>query len=193
MTTHPESAIPVSPPIYRRERRWVPVIAVIAVIALVDGGARIVGAASAQPAGPARDVGGAVRIQPLAGWGATEQQGGTTSELVLSRGGVTLDVIAIVGSNGTADEVAGRYVQEILRPRFDELTIGQPDASTLASGLPVIRFGYVGVASGVPTEGVVTAAVAQATAAVFDAFAPKGDLAWAAPDLETMIRGAEVG
>jgi hypothetical protein len=193
MTTHPEAAIPVPPPIRRRERRWVPVIAVVAVIALVDGAARIVGAASAQPAGPARDVGGAVRIQPLAGWGASEQHGGVTPELVLFRGGVTLDVIAVVGFSGTANEIASRYVQEVLDPRFDDLTIGQPDEGTLDSGLPVIRFGYVGVASGVPTEGAVTAAVAPATAAVFDAFAPKGDLAWAAPDLETMIRGAEVG
>ena len=35
--------------------------------------------------------------------------------------------------------------------------------------------------------------VGATTGAVFDAYAPKGDLAWAAADLGSTIRGAEVG
>ena len=54
------------------------------------------------------------------------------------------------------------------------------------------RFGYVGVSDGVLIEGVATFAAGTTAGAVFDADAPKGDLAWAAPDLGSAIHGAEV-
>jgi hypothetical protein len=101
-------------------------------------------------------------------------------------------VVEVPGA-GSADELAARYVHEVLRPRFDGLTLGHQAAGTLASGLPALRFGYIGVADGVSIEGVATVAVVTTTGAVFDAFAPKGDLAWAASDVDTMIDGAEVG
>jgi hypothetical protein len=167
------------------------VLAVVAVIAFVDGGAKLAGAAQDESAGPTRVVGGAVRIRPLPGWAAAEPPG-AVPELVLTRGAVTLDVVEVPEA-GSADELAARYVHEVLRPRFEGLTLGQQDAGTLASGLPALRFGYIGIANGVSIEGVATVAVVATTGAVFDAFAPKGDLAWAASDLDTMIDGAEVG
>jgi hypothetical protein len=176
----------------RRERRWLPVLAVVAVIAFVDGGAKLAGAAQDEAAGPTRVVGDAVRIRPLSGWAASQPPGAPLPELVLTRGAVTLDVVEVPGAT-SADELAARYVQEVLRPRFEGLTLGQQDAGTLASGLPALRFGYIGIADGVSIEGVATVAVVTTTGAVFDAFAPKGDLAWAASDLDTMIDGAEVG
>jgi hypothetical protein len=176
----------------RRERRWLPLLAVVAVIAFVYGGAKLAGAVQDEGAGPTRVVGGAVRIRPLPGWAASEAPGAPLSELVLTRGAVTLDVMEVPGA-GSADELAARYVQEVLRTRFEGLTLGQQDTGTLASGLPALRFGYIGVADGVSIEGVATVAVETTTGAVFDAFAPKGDLAWAASDLDTMIDGAEVG
>jgi hypothetical protein len=176
----------------RRERRWLPVLAVVAVIAFVDGGAKLAGATQDEAAGPTRAVGGAVRIRPLPGWAASEPPGALLPELVLTRGAVTLDVVEVPGA-GSADELAARYVHEVLRPRFDGLTLGHQAAGTLASGLPALRFGYIGVADGVSIEGVATVAVVTTTGAVFDAFAPKGDLAWAASDVDTMIDGAEVG
>src|SRR4029453_14536941 len=110
------------------------------------------GAAQDEPAGPARVVGGALRIRPLPGWAASEPPGAPLPELVLPGGG-----------------------------------------GALALGLPALRFGHNGIADGVSIEGVATVAVVTTTGAVFDAFAPNGDLAWAASDLDTMIDGAEVG
>ena len=56
-----------------------------------------------------------------------------------------------------------------------------------------IRFGYIGISDGVAIEGVATVATGPTAGAVFDAWAPKGDLAWAASQVDTMIDGAEVG
>jgi len=184
-------AAPPSPPATpRREWRWLPVLAVLAVIALIEGGGTLAGA-SATPAGQPLLVGGAVRIGPPSGWTAAEPPG-APQELVLTRGTVTLRVIAVPGPIGL-DELATKYLAEVLHPRFDAVTIGQPSVGSLASGVPTLRFGYVGVADGVLIEGVATFAAAPTEGAVFDASAPKGDLAWAAPDLESTIRGAEVG
>jgi hypothetical protein len=175
----------------RGVRRWFPVLAVVAVIAVVVGGGAIVGRTS-QTAPPTQTVGGAVRISPLPGWAAAQPPGAALPELVLTRGGVTLDVLVVPVGDAGAGALAARYVQEVLRPRFDQLTVGQPDAGELPSGLPTVGFGYIGTADGVPIEGVATVGVSASAGVVFDAFAPKGDLAWAAPDLETMIRDAEV-
>jgi hypothetical protein len=94
---------------------------------------------------------------------------------------------------GSPGELASRYAAEVLQPRFEDLSIGEPATGALASGVPAIRFGYVGVADGVPIEGAAIVAVGATSGAVFDASAPKGDLAWAASDLDTMIHAAEVG
>jgi hypothetical protein len=193
MSVDPAASAPGPAPRARRERRWLPVLAVLTVIAVVDGGGMLVGGRGEQAAARTQVVGGAVRIRPLSGWTAAEPPGAVLPELALTRGSVTLDVIAVPGSGDTLDDLASRYVQEILAPRLDDLTIGQPDTGSLTSGIPTLRFGYMGVDDGVPIEGVATIAVVSTTGAVFDAFAPKGDLAWAASDLESMISGAEVG
>jgi len=172
--------------------RWLPVLAVIAVIGLVDGGGKLAGG-PAGTAGPVREVGGPLRIAPLPGWAAAEAQGAPHPELTLTRGGVTLDVVAVPGFGGSPEELATRYANEVLHARLDDLTIGQPAVGALASGTPTLRFGYIGVVDGVPVQGVVTIAVGETSGAVFDAFAPKGDLAWAGADLDTMIRDAAVG
>jgi hypothetical protein len=56
-----------------------------------------------------------------------------------------------------------------------------------------VRFGYVGVtADGQAVEGVVVVATGVRTSAVFDAAAPKGELAAVAGDLRVMVDGARV-
>ena len=178
------------PPAMRVAGRWIPVLAIVAVIAAVVGGGRLVGAPTNTAGGPIDVGGGAVRLTPLPGWAAAEPHGAT--EAVLTRGGVGLDVTAVPGFTGSPVDLATRYAQEVLGSRFDRLTVGEPATGALASGIPTLRFGYVGIADGVPIEGVATAAVGSRGGAVFDTSAPTGDLAWAVSDLESMIRNAEV-
>jgi hypothetical protein len=175
-----------------REHRWVPVLAVVAVIALVAGGGALAGATRDEAAPAPQVVGGTVRIRPLPGWAASEPPGAPLPEVVLTRASATLDVLAVPGSPGSPDDLADTYVERILRPRFEDLEIGQAAAGTLPSGHPAIRFGYVGVAGGVAIEGILVAVRGDAAGAIFDASAPKGDLAWVASDVNTMIDDAEV-
>jgi hypothetical protein len=172
-------------------RRWLPVLAVIAVIAVVAGGGELAGAAGGAAAAP-EAVGGVVRIRPLPGWAAAESAGAPASELVLARGSVTLRVLAVPGWSGSPEDLARSYLDRTLQPRLDDLQIGEASTGTLASGVPAIRFGYVGVADGVPIEGAVTVATGTTAGAIFDASAPKGGLAWVASDVDAMIQDAEV-
>ena len=101
--------------------------------------------------------------------------------------------LAILDWSGSPEDLARTYLDRVLGPRFEDLEIGQASTGTLATGAPAIRFGYVGVADGVPIEGAATVATGKTTGAIFDASAPKGDLAWVASDVDTMIQDAEVG
>jgi len=189
------SGDPTADPIDRSSPgwRWLPVLVVVAVIAIVAGGGQLAGAAgNAAPAGP-QEVGGAVRLQPLPGWAAAEPPGAPHQELTLSRGSVTLQVVAVPGWSGTPEDLAQTYLDRSLRPRIEDLEIGQASSGTLTSGVPAVRFGYVGLADGVTIEGAVTVATGATTGAIFDASAPKGDLAGVASDVDTMIEDAEVG
>jgi hypothetical protein len=191
MSADPTATVPIDPRPAAAGGRWLPVLAVIAVIALIAGGGQLVGRATDGASAP-QLVGGAVRVRPLPGWAAAEPRGAPLPELVLTRGSVTLHVLAVPGWRGTAEDLARTYFDRTLRPRFDELEIGQASTGTLASGVPAIRFGYVGVAEGVPIEGAVTVATGATAGAIFDASAPKGDLAWVASDVDAMIQDAEV-
>ena len=86
-----------------------------------------------------------------------------------------------------------RYVGEALRPSLAQVTIGEAAPTTLAGGVPAVRFGYVGVTDdGLQLQGVVIAASGSSASVVFDAYAPGGELATVAGDLQAMIDGAEV-
>jgi hypothetical protein len=140
-------------------------------------------------------VGGIVRLDPATGWreaGRRSQDG--FDELVLRHGAAGLYVAAIAGYGGTADELASDYVDQGLHTEYARVTVGDAEPATLAGGLPAVRFGYVGVtADGVTTEGVVVTVVsADGDGAVFDGFAPEGELAGVVDDIQTMIGGAEV-
>jgi hypothetical protein len=173
------------------ERRWLPVIGVVAVIAVVAFGA---GSASGSP-GPPVDVAGIVRLQPEPGWEVVERaDAGTVHRVRLQRDNTLLDVYGVESLGGSPSELAAEFQREILSTQFDRLTIGGTGDVTLPSGLPAVVFGYVGVSGdGVSVEGVVTAIVGiDGNGAVFDGFAPQGELAAGVGDLRSMIDGATV-
>jgi hypothetical protein len=174
------------------ERRWVPVIVVTGLILLLAGGGRTLAAVGAGETRAPLDV-GAVEIQPPLGWDVVVTVA-TPPFARLQRGSVVLDVFAGAPEPAGPLALAERYVDERLRLGLRRLAVANPAATTLANGVPAVRFGYVGVtADGRAVEGVVVAATGARASALFDASAPQGELATAADDVRTMIAGAVVG
>jgi hypothetical protein len=179
-----------------RERRWLPPLAVLGVILLMTVGARGIADALAEPPGGPVEVGGIVSVQPRAAWTVSSREDrGAFHETLLVRGAAGLSVVGIEEAGETPEVLAERYAQDVLSDRFVQLRIAGDGASAAVRGLPAVRFGYVGITDqGVTLEGVVTAVSAPSgNGAVFDAFAPEGELASVAQDLDAMIAGAEVG
>ena len=107
--------------------------------------------------------------------------------------GPVLDVFVFPADPGGPASVAARYADESLRPSLAQVAVGEAAATTLAGGVPAVRFGYVGIThDGVPIEGVVVAASGSSVSAVFDAYAPQGELATVADDVRAMFDGAAV-
>jgi len=170
----------------------VPTLIVAGLIVLVAQGARTAADATAGATGPAVTVGSAVTVQPRPGW---DLEGTSTDPPAarFHRGPVLLDVIVFPADPYGPTSVAARYAEESLRPSLAQVAIGEAAPTTLAGGVPAVRFGYVGITEdGVPIEGVVVAASGSSVSAVFDAYAPQGELATVADDLRAMFDGATV-
>jgi len=175
-----------------RERRWVPTLIVAALVVVVAQGARTVADATAGAAGPVVTVGSAVTVQPRAGWDL-ESVSANPPAARFHRGPVLLDVFVYPPASEGPAAVAASYVEQALRPSLEQVTVGGAAATTLAGGVPAVRFGYVGIThDGVPLEGVVIAASGASASAVFDAYGPQGALATVAEDLRAMFDGAVV-
>jgi len=175
-----------------RERRWVPTLIVVALIVVVAQGARTVADVTAGDTGPAVTVGSAVTVQPRPGWDL-ERISTEPPAARFHRGPVLLDVIVYPPSADGPAALAASYVEGSLRAGLARVTVGSAATTTLAGGVPAVRFGYQGIThDGVPLEGVVIAASGTSASVVFDAFAPLGDLATVADDLRTMFDGAVV-
>src|SRR5205809_6141714 len=101
--------------------RWLPVLVLIAVIAVIAGGGELAGSAANGASAAPQNVGGAVRVRPLPGWAAAEPAGAPIPELVLSRGSVTLHVLAILDWSGSPEDLARTYLDRVLGPRFEDL------------------------------------------------------------------------
>jgi hypothetical protein len=175
-----------------RERRWVPTLIVTALIVVVAQGARTVADATAGAPGPPLTVGAAVTLQPRPGWDVI-----TTTAVPpatrLHRGPVFLDVFVYPAASDGPAGVAARYVEEALRGSLEQVTIGEAAPTTIAGGVPAVGFGYQGVTEdGVLLEGVVIAASGSSASAVFDAYAPHGELPTVIEDVRAMVDGAEV-
>lgn len=178
----------------RPERRWLPATATLAVLVFVVGGARFVADAVAGPPGAPVVIDGVGSVQPAAGWmEARRDDGGSFHSVLLRRGTAGLFVMGIDGYEGSIQALADEYTEQVLREEFARLHLGDREEVVLRSGIPAVRFGYIGVTpNDVTIEGVVTAVVGARGGIAFDGFAPAGDLAWVVDDLRTMIDTAAV-
>jgi hypothetical protein len=177
--------------------RWLPTVAVAIVILATTMGGWVLAAALARPAGPPVGFPGVVSVQPLSGWEeAGRQEVGGAPSVRLTRGGGNLDVVAVTPFTGTSEDLAGAYVDRVLRSQLDQLSVSHRTSSvTLDDGLQGLRFTYVGVASGTSQsiEGEVTVVVdAAGNGVVFDGWAPEGLLVYVEGDQHTMVSRAEV-
>lgn len=177
-----------------RARRLAPAAAVlIAVLATVFGG-YAVAALLIEPAGPPVSVGGVVRVQPLSGWefaGRYAVAGMPAARI--TRGNGNLDVLATTAR--APDELAGRYVDQVLKPSAPRLEISGELERIQIGRAAGARFAYVGVfdRGGSPIEGEVTVLVSSTGhGVVFDAWAPEGLLPYIRGDVETMQAHAEL-
>ena len=178
----------------RPERRWLPVLAVIAVISLITGAGDLVAGGLAGSPGPTVDVGPAVQLHPARGWETeVRHEDGDLHAVLLARGTVVLAVVATPARGVEPGDLLAEYEAGLLSEGFADLTVGEPEMGTLG-GLPAVRVGYVGTTTGgAAVEGFVVAVVsATGQGVVFDAAAPSGDLAAAVDDLAAMIEDADV-
>lgn len=187
MTTAP--ARPDEAPSQRRvERRWTPVLAVGALILVVTAGAGpFVGGASDPDAAV---VVGRLRVSPEQGWTVASSTAGPPAQALLRRGSAALLVTAVPDAGGSATALAQAYRDDVLEDRFAMLTVGE----AAVDGPSRVGFSYVGITDeGGTLEGVVVVEIpAPGLGAVFDGFAPEGDLAWAIDDLGDMIEDTGV-
>ena len=175
-----------------RERRWVPTLIVASLILVVAQGARAVADATAAAPGPPITVGSVLTLQPRPGWDVVSTTA-VPPAARLHRGPVLLDVFVYPAASDGPAGVAARYVEEALHPSLAQVTIGEAAPTTLAGGVPAVRFGYQGITEdGVPLEGVVIAASGSSASVVFDAYAPHGELPTVIEDVRAMVEGAEV-
>jgi hypothetical protein len=172
-----------------RERRWLPVVIVTALLVAVAGGARSVADATASDTGPVTM--GSVRVQPPEGW---QIEGSVTPTFArLHKGPVVLDITVEPSVAGGPVFLAALYREQQLEPSFAHLLPGASEQFVLASGVPAAGFNYLAdTADGLLLEGLVIAADAPDASVVFDVRAPAGDLAGVREDVRTMIEGATI-
>ena len=191
---------PRAEPEARREpaspaRRFAPAAAILIAVLVTVFGGYAVAALLIEPAGPPVSVGGVVRVQPLSGWefaGRYAVAGMPAARI--TRGNGNLDVL--VTTAGAPDELAHRYVEEVLKPSAPRLEIsGELEPVQVGGAASGARFAYVGGfdRGGSPIEGEVTVLVSSTGhGVIFDAWAPEGLLQYVRGDVETMEVRAEL-
>lgn len=179
----------------RRERRWWPLAAVLAVIAFVVYGGYLTTAALSEAAGPPIVIPGIVEVRPLSGWQVSRSGlvplaiGGEGQLEQLTRGPGNLAIVAVHVGAVQPQRLAEAYADGELRARLDQPTVSQVIREVTLSGAHAVRFRYVGVfaASGVSVEGEVTLLVTPGgDGVIFDAFAPEGILQFILGDVHAM-------
>jgi hypothetical protein len=184
MINDPEPA--AQPP---RQRRWMPVVAVTALIVVVAGGARSVADATASGIGPVTV--GEVRVQPAEGWQIEGTVTPTFAEL--HKGAVALDITVGPPVPGGPIVLATLYRERRLEPSFARFVSGAPDSTVTASGAPAVGLTYFAVTGdGVALDGRVIAVDTTRASVIFDARAPSGELPGAIEDVRAMVEGASV-
>lgn len=209
MTIDPDlPARPDAPPglASRVRRRWLPTLLVGATIVVTVLGGFVVAEALPPPDVGPLALADVVTLRPLPGWEVVRRQeapitapgsGSVSGEFAqLTRGNGALDVLVLPDLGAGPVEVAELYAEDVLADQLERLSISGVRPAALPSGLPSVRFGYIGSepSSGAAIEGVVTAVVTPTgDAAVFDGWAFQGQLELIAEELDEMIDRAEVG
>lgn len=188
------------------DRRWLPVWLVLGTIGVAVLGGFVTAAALPADAVRPITIGGAITVTPLSGWTVVRHEeeaalprpdGGPADAAFaqLSRGAGALDVVAIRELGLPPDHAAAFYAEVVLRTQLERASVSGLRSVVLRSGIPAVRFGYIGIepTSGDPIEGSVTVAVGTSgVVAVFDGWGSEGQLELIAEELEAMIGGAEV-
>jgi hypothetical protein len=189
----------------RPGRRWLPVWAVTGILVVTVLGGFVTASALPAPEVPNVAV-GSLRVRPPPGWAVVRRDrvtlstsGGRTiagSFAQLSSGSGALDLLAVEGIGGDVDDAARFYTEEVLRRQLHRLHPSALDHVVLRSGLPAVRFAYIGTEpqAGAAIEGAVTVVVGSSgTTAIFDGWSFEGQLELIADELERTIDTAEVG
>jgi hypothetical protein len=188
-----EAGSPLPPPPLR-ERRWIPSIALVALIVGVVSGGHVLSDALGQTSAGAVAVDDSVEITPPPGWELAERFEDPTG-IRLSSGSASLDVAALP-FDGTNVDLLREYVDNVLAPQAEQLRLSEEvEPVRLANGLTGSRIAYVGLFGDVqtPVEGEITTAVSPlGTGVVFDGWAPTGQLQLVLDDLHAMIETAEI-
>jgi hypothetical protein len=179
-------------------RRWVSTTDVVAAIAFVTIGGRVVATALRDGTAGTLGLDDVVTVDPPAGWvedEAARERSADAARFVLTKGSAVAVVTIGTGSTEAAPTVAERYVREALEARVLQLVARPLPGSVSVGGVPGVRVIYGGITGGrSAVEGLLTVAVAaDGTALVIDAFAPEGSLAAVASDVAAMAGGARFG
>jgi hypothetical protein len=193
---------PHLPPPTPRESKWLPAIAVLAVILFVTfGGFLLAGDPSAaerritgSEGTPGEPVSvGPVTVRLLPGW-SVAQEIRDPPQLRLTNGAAQL-YVAIPPLPGAQEGHVLAYVDEVLRPQASQLSVSPVQPIALPNDIPAAMAAYVGQFNDVqtPLEGEVVAQISPAgTAVLFDGWAPEGQFVGVREDVRTMIGTAEV-
>jgi hypothetical protein len=182
------------PPPPLRERRWIPAIALVALIVGVVSGGHVLSDALGQIRTGAVAVGDSVEITPVPGWELAERFEDPTG-IRLTSGSASLDVAELPFA-GTDVDLLREYVDNVLAPQAEQLRLSEEvEPVRLENGLTGSRIAYVGQFGDVqtPVEGEITTVVSPlGTGVVFDGWAPTGQLQLSLDDLHAMIETAEI-
>jgi len=192
MSSAPEPAPLPSPP--HRERRWLPVLVISAVLVAVVSGGHLAADALGRARGAAVTVSPSVEITPLPGWELAERFADPPG-VRLTKGGANLDVLTLAFTGSDVDLLA-EYVQRALEPFAEQLQVSeQLEQITLGSGLSGSKITYVGLFGDVqaPIEGEVIAVVSPSgTGVLFDGWSPAGQLQFALDEIDAMIASTQI-
>ena len=206
----PASEVPVRPDApagaFRPARRWLPTVLVTLVMSMTVLGGFVFAETLPTPEVQPVALAGVLRVRPLPGWEVVRREqatvplpsGGVISGefAQLTRGSGAVDLLALPDVDGDALELADLYATAVLTSQLERLSVsGQVERITLPTGLEAVRFGYIGSQpqTGAALEGSVTAVVAPSgNGAVFDGWAPQGQLELISEELVAMIARADV-
>jgi hypothetical protein len=193
----PPPALPAPAP---REAKWIPPLAALLVLLFVVFGGFLFagepGAAGQEltEAEPGRrvEVAPGVTLFPPEGWHVQEPLEDPPGVRLIAGTGNLLVLVRPGG--GDPQALLDEYVAQILEPDSSQLSLSEVEPVPLPSGLPALRFAYIGVFQGVqaPLEGEVTVVVGSGNAVAFDGWAAEGLFTGARQDVRLMVETAEV-